>query len=71
MFPAICTLPVASQYTGPLRIFPDRFSVTPAAMLFVPTIGGLSHCETEDAPWDDIAKATDVLLTLVSELASG
>ena len=45
--------------------------VAPTAMLFVPTIGGLSHCETEDAPWPDIARATDVLVTLVTELANG
>ncbi len=45
--------------------------VTPAAMLFVPTIGGLSHCETEDAPWPAIAEATDILLTLALELAQG
>lgn len=43
--------------------------VTPAAMIFVPTIGGLSHCETEDAPWPDIAKATDILYQLAGELA--
>lgn len=44
--------------------------VAPTAMLFVPTIGGLSHCETEDAPWPDIAGATDVLLALANELAN-
>lgn len=44
--------------------------IAPTAMLFVPTIGGLSHCETEDAPWDDIARATDVLLALAAELAA-
>jgi hypothetical protein len=38
-------------------------------MLFTPTIGGLSHCETEDAPWPDIGKAADVLLALVVEEA--
>ena len=43
--------------------------VAPAMMLFTPTTGGLSHCETEDAPWADIAKATDVLLALVAEAA--
>ncbi len=43
--------------------------VAPAAMLFTPTIGGLSHCETEDAPWPDIAKAADTLLALAVELA--
>ena len=43
--------------------------VAPALMLFTPTTGGLSHCETEDAPWPDIARATDVLLALVAEAA--
>jgi beta-ureidopropionase / N-carbamoyl-L-amino-acid hydrolase len=45
--------------------------VAPTAMLFTPTIGGLSHCETEDAPWPDIAKAADILLALATELANG
>lgn len=45
--------------------------VAPTAMLFVPTIGGLSHCETEDAPWPAIGEATDVLLALATELANG
>lgn len=45
--------------------------VTQAAMIFTPTIGGLSHCETEDAPWPDIAKATDIMLALTVELANG
>lgn len=43
--------------------------VAPSAMLFVPTIGGLSHCETEDAPWPAIAEATDILLALTVALA--
>lgn len=43
--------------------------VAPTAMLFVPTIGGLSHCETEDAPWADIERATNVLAALARELA--
>ena len=45
--------------------------VTQAAMIFTPTIGGLSHCETEDAPWPDIAKGTDIMLALAVELANG
>jgi N-carbamoyl-L-amino-acid hydrolase len=44
--------------------------VAPAAMLFVPTIGGLSHCETEDAPWPAIGQATEILLALTTELAN-
>jgi len=45
--------------------------IAPAAMLFVPTIGGLSHCETEGAPWPAIAEATNILLALALELANG
>ncbi len=44
--------------------------IAPAAMLFVPTIGGLSHCETEDAPWAAIGKATEILLLLTTDLAN-
>ncbi|MGN6672487.1 MAG: Zn-dependent hydrolase [Thermomicrobiales bacterium] len=44
--------------------------VAPTAMLFVPTLGGLSHCETEDAPWPAIVAATTVLLALVTEWAN-
>jgi beta-ureidopropionase / N-carbamoyl-L-amino-acid hydrolase len=44
--------------------------VAPTAMLFTPTIGGLSHCETEDAPWPDIERAADILLALATELAN-
>lgn len=43
--------------------------VAPTLMLFTPTIGGLSHCETEDAPWPAIADATAILLALVTETA--
>lgn len=45
--------------------------VTPTAMLFVPTIGGLSHCETEDAPWPDIERAAEIMVSLARELADG
>jgi N-carbamoyl-L-amino-acid hydrolase len=44
--------------------------VARAFMLFTPTIGGLSHCETEDAPWPEIGKAANVLLALVAEEAN-
>jgi N-carbamoyl-L-amino-acid hydrolase len=44
--------------------------VTRAAMLFTPTVDGLSHCPTEDSPWPDIERATDVLLSLTVELAN-
>jgi N-carbamoyl-L-amino-acid hydrolase len=44
--------------------------VTRAAMLFTPTVDGLSHCPTEDSPWPDIVRATDVLFSLAVELAT-
>ena len=44
--------------------------VTRAAMLFTPTVAGLSHCQTEASPWPDIAIATDVLLGLTTALAN-
>jgi beta-ureidopropionase / N-carbamoyl-L-amino-acid hydrolase len=44
--------------------------VTRAAMLFTPTVGGLSHCQTEASTWPEIVKATDVLLGLTLALAN-
>ncbi len=44
--------------------------VTRAAMLFTPTIDGLSHCPTEESPWPDIERATDILFRLTVELAN-
>jgi hypothetical protein len=39
-------------------------------MLFTPTVGGLSHCQTEALTWPEIVKATDVLLGLTLALAN-
>jgi N-carbamoyl-L-amino-acid hydrolase len=36
--------------------------MAPAGMLFVPSIGGKSHCEEEASDYGDIAKGTEVLL---------
>ncbi len=44
--------------------------VTRAAMVFTPTVGGLSHCQTEASPWPEIAMATNVLLGLSLALAN-
>lgn len=44
--------------------------VTRAAMLFTPTVGGLSHCQTEASTWPEIVQATDVLLGLTLSLAN-
>ena len=41
--------------------------VTDAAMIFVPSIGGRSHCPEEDTPYEAIALGVDVLLGAVLE----
>jgi N-carbamoyl-L-amino-acid hydrolase len=45
-------------------------AVTRAGMLFTPTVAGLSHCESEDSPWDAILAATAVLIEALVELAN-
>ena len=39
--------------------------VTDAAMVFVPSIGGRSHCPEEDTPYEAVALGVDVLLGAV------
>jgi hydantoinase/carbamoylase family amidase len=41
--------------------------VTDAAMIFVPSIGGRSHCPEEDTPCEAIALGVDVLLGAIQE----
>ncbi len=43
--------------------------IAPTAMIFVRTIGGKSHCETEDIHWEDAQAAADVLANAVLEVA--
>lgn len=43
-------------------------SFIPSAMIFVPSIGGKSHCEEEDTTFEDCAKGADVLLETVLAL---
>jgi N-carbamoyl-L-amino-acid hydrolase len=43
--------------------------IAPTAMLFVRTVGGKSHCETEDVHWSDVETAANVLLGSVLALA--
>src|SRR5919197_393839 len=43
--------------------------IAPTAMLFVRTVGGKSHCETEDVHWQDVGLAGNVLLGSVLALA--
>lgn len=43
-------------------------SIIPSAMIFVPSIGGKSHCEEEETTFEDCAKGADVLLKTVLAL---
>ena len=43
--------------------------IAPTGMIFLRTIGGKSHCETEDILWEDAKAAADVLLHAVLDLA--
>jgi N-carbamoyl-L-amino-acid hydrolase len=43
--------------------------VTPAAMIFVPCVGGISHNEIEDANPDDLTAGCNVLLNALLETA--
>lgn len=44
--------------------------IAPTAMLFVRTIGGMSHCESEAIEWDDARLAADVLLGVTRRLTA-
>ena len=43
--------------------------IAPTGMIFVRTIGGKSHCETEDILWEDAHAAADVVLETALALA--
>lgn len=43
--------------------------ITPTAMLFVRTIGGMSHCESEEIAWDDARLGAETLLRAALRLA--
>jgi N-carbamoyl-L-amino-acid hydrolase len=39
--------------------------ICPTAMIFVPSIGGRSHVEVENTPWEDCEAGANVLLQSV------
>lgn len=43
--------------------------IAPTAMMFVPSLGGLSHCEEEDSDFADIEKGVNMLLDVVLKRA--
>jgi len=44
-------------------------SVVPAAMIFIPSVGGISHSKNEYSTWEDIEKGTNVLLNTLLNLS--
>ena len=42
--------------------------VCPAAMIFIPSIGGISHSPREVSAWDECAKGTEVLTAVAARL---
>ena len=40
----------------------------PMGMIFVPSVGGVSHSPKELTDWDDCARGVDVLLRTVLEM---
>ncbi len=43
-------------------------AVAPAGMIFVPSIGGISHSPREQTPWEDVARGAQVLCRTVERL---
>jgi N-carbamoyl-L-amino-acid hydrolase len=44
--------------------------LTPSGMIFVPSVGGVSHDPREHTAWDDVVNGANVLLRTVERLAS-
>ncbi|HET7414690.1 MAG TPA: Zn-dependent hydrolase [Arthrobacter sp.] len=45
-------------------------TVAPTGMIFVPSIGGRSHCPEENTDWDDVAHGGQILLDTIIGLAN-
>lgn len=45
--------------------------LVPTGMIFVPSVGGRSHCPEEDTSWADVENGANVLLDTLLELAGG
>ena len=42
--------------------------VIPTGMIFVPSIGGMSHCPQENTKWEDIVKGTEITADVILKL---
>ncbi|MDX2076665.1 MAG: Zn-dependent hydrolase [bacterium] len=45
------------------------FDITPTGMIFIPSVGGISHSPKEFTEWDDIVRGANVLLQTVLRIA--
>jgi N-carbamoyl-L-amino-acid hydrolase len=45
-------------------------TITPTAMIFVPSKDGRSQCPEEDTDWTDVTNGANVLLNTLVELAT-
>ncbi len=62
-------LPVRRMTAGAGHDAQYMAQIAPTAMVFVRTVGGMSHVETEAIDWDDATIAGNVLLGVVRKLA--
>ncbi|MCL4370335.1 MAG: Zn-dependent hydrolase [Chloroflexi bacterium] len=62
-------LPYRRMTSGPGHDAKYISEIAPAGMLFVRTVGGRSHCETEGIEWEDAHAAADVVLNAVLRLS--
>lgn len=56
------------MYSGPGHDAQFVVDIVPTTMLFVPSIGGHSHCEIEKTPTDQCLKGANVLLQTILEI---
>ncbi len=62
-------MPYRRMTSGPGHDAKYINEIAPTGMLFVRTIGGRSHCETEDILWEDAQAAADVVLNTALKLS--
>jgi beta-ureidopropionase / N-carbamoyl-L-amino-acid hydrolase len=56
------------MYSGPGHDAQYVADILPATMIFVPSVGGHSHCEIENTPFEDCLKGANVLLQTVLDI---
>jgi N-carbamoyl-L-amino-acid hydrolase len=63
-------LSTASMPSGAGHDAQNMAMIVPAGMIFVPSIGGRSHCPDEHTDWSDVMNGANVLLNTLVELAT-